>query len=141
MQSMRRFDAASRIKRCFSVRYRTESEFASWTFNEQRDSMAANSAQLTEPIPHTFAQFPAGKSWLTILEHARRLPDAERVSRFDEGEDKTWVAFDLRRYHFTVVDDGYLRVAITVDDGASDSTLLHHVHEHFSALLSPELAD
>jgi hypothetical protein len=140
MQSIRELDASA-SEQYFSVRYRTHGKTESSNTKEQRAAMTANSAQRLEAIPKSFAQFPASETWEAILEHARRLPEAEHVGLFGAGEYKTWVAFDLRLHHFTVEDDGGSQINITVDDGDCDPTLLDHVQRHFAALLSTALTD
>ena len=141
-QNTRKLDAAMRVKRYFSQRYRLESKRSGWTFNDQGDAMVANLAQQTEAVPLTFAEFPAREKWPAILQHARNLAGAEHVGLFGEDEYKTWVAFDFRLYHFSIADDaGGSRITITVDDGACAPMLLHFVQRHFAALLASDLSE
>jgi hypothetical protein len=137
MQSIRKLDASARVKHYFSVRYRTKPDRSSWSEEKQGDAMIPNLVQRPNPIPRTFAELPAG-NWTDILCHARDFYGASNVGLFGEGDDRSWVCFEYRSYHFCITEssDGS-RVTLSVDDEHCDYEVLLEVQRHFAAMLYP----
>jgi hypothetical protein len=122
----------------FSVRYRTNAESAKWPINSQGRIMT-DAAQLAEPVPRAFAEFPLTRNWQEIAIHARRLDGASHVGLFGDG-DETWLRFVYMGQDFSI-EDGGARLTLTVDDANCPDVILYEVQKHFVPLLSPEFAE
>jgi hypothetical protein len=97
------------------------------------------SAQLLAPVQRTFAEFPFTRSWQEIAIHAQRLEGASHVGLFGERKE-TWLRFIYEGEDFCI-QDGNLRLTITVDDATCPEQLLREVRRHFVSLFSPELSE